>query len=128
MKLLLDTHTFLWLLDSPEKLSDRARDACQKPEHEIPLSTVSAWEIQIKAQLGKLTLGEPLAHIVAQQQADNGLQVLEITLPHVLAVNDLPLHHKDPFDRLLMAQSRVEKLHLVTADEQIGQYPVETYW
>jgi PIN domain nuclease of toxin-antitoxin system len=91
------------------------------------LSVVSVWEILIKAQLGKLSVRLPLPDIVAQQQA-NGLQVLPMTLPHSLALEGLPPIHKDPFDRLLIAQAVVEGAELVSADRVFVQYPVRLLW
>jgi PIN domain nuclease of toxin-antitoxin system len=90
-------------------------------------SVVSVWEMVIKSQLSKLSLRLPLADIVAQQQT-NGLQVLQVTLPHTLAVESLPPVHKDPFDRLLIAQANVEGAELVSADSIFTQYPVRLLW
>src|SRR5437660_876360 len=104
MKLLLDTHVFIWWDSDPGQLSAPALAALRDPANSVWLSVVSVWEIVIKVQLGKLTLRLPLADIVAQQQA-NGLQILAVTLLHSLAVEGLPPAHKDPFDRLLAAQS-----------------------
>ena len=101
--------------------------ALRDPANTVWLSVVSVWEIVIKAQLGKLNLRLPLPHIVTHQQA-NGLQVLPVTLPHVLAVEGLPPVHKDPFDRLLVAQAVVEGVELVSADPVFAQYPVRSLW
>ena len=128
MKLLLDTHTFLWLLESPEKLSEVALGACKSREHQLFFSVVTGWEIQIKSQLGKLILEVPLSEMVESQQAFNELQVLPVTLDHVLELENLLPLHKDPFDRLLVAQARVENLHLVTGDGVISQYAVTVLW
>ena len=107
MKLLLDTHAFIWWDSDPTKLSPSVLAAISDPANEVWLSVVSVLEMAIKAQLGKLSLRLPLADIVAQQQA-NGLQVLSLMLSHTLAVEGLPLVHKDPFDRLLVAQANCE--------------------
>jgi PIN domain nuclease of toxin-antitoxin system len=128
MKLLLDTHTFIWLDTAPEKLSPTALAACEAPDNELYFSVVSAWEIQIKAQLGRLTLDVPLKDMVEVQQTDNGLQILPVELRHVYALDTLPQVHNDPFDRLLIAQARAEQAHLVTADSQIKLYPVDILW
>jgi len=101
--------------------------ALRDPANSVWFSVVSVLEIVIKAQLGKLMLRLPLAHIVAQQQA-NGLQVLPATLPHSLAVEGLPPVHQDPFDRLLAAQSIVEGAQLVSADAIFSHYPVRLLW
>jgi PIN domain nuclease of toxin-antitoxin system len=107
MRLLLDTHAFIWWDSDPGQPSAPALTALRDPSNEVWLSVVSVWEMTIKAQLGKLTLRLPLADIVSQQQA-NGLRVLAVDLAHVLAVERLPALHKDPFDRLLIAQANVE--------------------
>lgn len=128
MKLLLDTHTFIWLDTAPEKLSPTALAACEAPDNELYLSVVSAWEIQVKAQLGRLTLDVPLKDMVKVQQTDNGLKILPVELRHVYALETLPQVHNDPFDRLLIAQARAEQAHLVTADSQLKLYPVDILW
>lgn len=127
MKLLLDTHAFIWWDSDPAQLSATALEAIRDPANEVALSVASAWEMVIKAQLGKLTLRLSLADIVMQQQA-NGLQVLEVTLAHTLAVGGLPLIHQDPFDRMLIAQANVEGAELVSADQVIRQYSVRVLW
>ncbi|HWG43489.1 MAG TPA: type II toxin-antitoxin system VapC family toxin [Gemmataceae bacterium] len=127
MKLLLDTHAFIWCDSDPAQLSPRAASAPRDPANTVWLSVVSVWEMVIKNQLGKLALRLPLSQIVAQQQA-NGFQVLAITLAHTLANEGLPLVHKDPFDRLLAAQAIVETAELVTADPIFAQYPVRVLW
>ena len=115
MKLLLDTHTFLWMDHASHKLPERARNLLQNPGNELLLSLASIWEIQIKAQLGKLQLRTGLAKIVTDQQR-NGVTLLPITLPHVLALQHLPIHHKDPFDRLLITQAQSEGASLLSKD------------
>ena len=120
MRLLLDTHVFLWMDVDPDKLSGSARDACGDPENSLCLSVVSAWEIQIKRQLGRLTLNVPLKEMVQVQQATNGLELLAVELHHIHALDQLPLHHNDPFDRLLAAQAQVEGAVLVTADAALS--------
>jgi PIN domain nuclease of toxin-antitoxin system len=122
MKLLLDTHIFIWWADEPEKLSPVALSALEDEKNSLILSVASVWEIQIKSQLGKLTLSQPLKEVIESQQAINDLQVLPIELTHALALDSLPLHHKDPFDRLLIAQSIVEDVMLVTADDKFSAY------
>ncbi len=92
------------------------------------LSVASTWEIQIKAQLGKLKLGLPLAELIENQQRINSLEILHIGLEHVLALDQLPPAHKDPFDRLLVAQARVEEVSLVTNDPIMANYPVNVIW
>jgi len=127
MKLLLDPHTLIWWDSDPTQLSQPALAAIRDPTNTVWFSVVSVWEMVIKSQLGKLILHVPLSQIVAQQQA-NGLQVLSVTLAHVLAVEGLPPVHKDPFDRLLAAQAIVEEAELLTADAIFTQYPVRVLW
>lgn len=128
MNLLLDTHTFLWLDTAPAKLSPTVRALCQDPNARLFLSVVSIWEIIIKAALGKLTLRTPLRTILADQARINGLQILPVTLDHVLAVEGLPLHHSDPFDRLLIAQAIAEGFTVVSADHVFSRYPASLVW
>lgn len=128
MKLLLDTHSFIWWDSEPEKLSARSLTACHDTTNVIYLSVASVWEMQIKQQLGKLKLNSPLAEIVANQQTTNGVEVLPATLAHVLALDKLPYYHKDPFDRLLIAQAMVEQATLVTNDGIFARYSVATLW
>jgi PIN domain nuclease of toxin-antitoxin system len=127
MKLLLDTHAFIWWDSDPSRLSTMARDALCDPANTILLSVTSVWEMVIKAQLSKLSLRLPLSDIIAQQQT-NGLKLLNITVEHVLAVESLPATHKDPFDRLLVAQANTEGASLVTADRIFVQYSVPILW
>ncbi len=128
MRLLLDTHVFIWWDSEPAKLSPRVLALCQDRENTLLLSVVSAWEIQVKIQLGKLKLHMPLSHLIEGQQETNALEVLPITLDHVLALEALPAHHKDPFDRLLLAQSTVEDVVLVSKDSVFTNYPVNVVW
>jgi PIN domain nuclease of toxin-antitoxin system len=88
----------------------------------------SVWEMQIKQQLGKLNLKLPLRHLIEEQRANNGLQILPIETDHIYALNELPLHHNDPFDRLILAQSKLEKLHLASADTVFSRYGVDLIW
>lgn len=128
MKLLLDTHTFIWWDSAPAKLSAAALALCGDPANQLVLSVTSLWEIQIKGQLGKLDIRLPLAEIVAHQQETNGLVILPIVQAHVLALEALPLHHRDPFDRLLVAQALVEGAALVSADPVLKAYSVDIRW
>ncbi len=122
MKLLVDTHTFLWLMESPEKLSVWAFDECSDPMNSLYLSAVSLWEIQIKSQLGKLDLGMPLSDIVKAEVTNGPFEFLPIRAEHVLAIGDLPTHHSDPINRMLIAQARSENMEFVTADGIMQQY------
>lgn len=128
MKLLLDTHTFIWWDTEPAKLSAAALALCCDPANQLVLSVASLWEIQIKRQLGKLELRLPLSAIVAHQQETNGVAVLPIVQMHVQALDDLPLVHRDPFDRLLVAQAIAEGAALVSGDSVLESYPVQVRW
>ncbi len=125
MKLLLDTHIFIWWADQPERLSPTALSALEDDANELLLSVVSVWEMQIKIQLGKLKLTLPLKELIKKQQETNDLTISAVSLTHVLALDALPSHHKDPFDRLLIAQSIEEGLTIVTADSQFSSYSVK---
>lgn len=128
MNLLLDTQAFLWLDSDQARLSSPARQACSNPQNLLWLSAASAWEMQIKIALGKLRLARPLAQIITDQQTANGVQVLPVQLAHVLALQDLPAHHKDPFDRLLIAQAKNEGWDIVSKDPEFKAYAVPVIW
>jgi PIN domain nuclease of toxin-antitoxin system len=125
MKLLLDTHIFIWWATAPERLSASALAALEDGNNDLLLSVASVWEMQIKAQLGKLNLGGPLKDLLDSQQITNSVQPLSVELTHVLGLEGLPFYHKDPFDRLLIAQTIVEGATLVSMDLQFSSYPVQ---
>jgi PIN domain nuclease of toxin-antitoxin system len=128
MRFLLDTHAFLWWNEASPKLSLRAARLLSDPRNHLLFSVVSAWEIIVKAQLGKLKLpSAPAAYIVSRLE-HYGIETLSLRLGHVLAAEQLPVHHRDPFDRMLIAQARVEQLPIITHDPEIGKYSVETVW
>ncbi len=128
MRVLLDTHTFLWWNTDDPRLSPKARELIADGRNEVYLSVASAWEIAIKAARGSLILPEPPAQYVPSRLRLHRMLVLTIQLRHALMVYDLPVIHRDPFDRLLIAQSRVEDLPLLTIDPDITQYAVEVVW
>jgi PIN domain nuclease of toxin-antitoxin system len=128
MKLLLDTHSLLWWATDRARLSPAALAACKDLSNTLMLSVVSAWEMQIKAQLSKLTLLIPLATMIDRELNVNGLTLLRVELAHVLALDTLPLHHKDPFDRLLIAQAQVEGATLVSSDPLFTRYGITLLW
>ncbi len=128
MNLLLDTQVFLWLDSEPDNLSAAAKTACSDTGNTLWLSVASTWEMQIKIGLGKLRLRGTLAETIASQQTANGLQILPVQLAHALALENLPRHHKDPFDRLLIAQAQCETWELVSADAEFKRYPVRVIW
>lgn len=128
MRLLLDSHVLVWAHDEPAKLSDLAKSALENTANEILLSIASAWELQIKIKLGKLALSDSLESVIRLQMQMNALQILPITLGHVVQLDKLASHHKDPFDRLLIAQAIAEDLTIVTADRDFSEYPANTIW
>ncbi len=125
MKLLLDTHIFIWADDEPERIPAALMAYLADEANELWLSLASLWEMQIKRQLGKLHLQLSLAETIASHQQTNGLRLLPITAEHIYALDNLPLQHKDPFDRLLIAQAMVEDLTLVSVDPAFAAYSVK---
>lgn len=125
MKLLLDTHTWLWWSGDASRLSGAALAACTDFENELILSVVSVWEIQIKTQLGKLKLTVPLRDMIAEQRTKNALDLLAVSYDHVLTLDSLPLHHRDPFDRLLIAQAVCERATLLSLDPKMALYAAD---
>ncbi|MBF0355042.1 MAG: type II toxin-antitoxin system VapC family toxin [Alphaproteobacteria bacterium] len=128
MRLLLDTCAFLWLASEPEGLSRQARTLIGDEGTQVFLSPASAWEIAIKYGMDRLKLKLPPPDYVAQGIQMHDLQTLDVTMTHTLTAGGLPLHHKDPFDRLLIAQAQVEKMKLVTPDMAFRPYAIETIW
>jgi len=128
MRLLLDTHAFLWWVDDAPQLSSKARSAVMSEGSECFLSIASCWELAIKAGNGKLRLRESVERFIPEQLAMNGFRLLPIDFRHVARVEALPSHHRDPFDRLLVVQALTEKLTVVTADPIFASYGVETLW
>jgi PIN domain nuclease of toxin-antitoxin system len=128
MRYLLDTHTFVWLDNDPEKLSSRVASICADPNTSLFLSMASIWEMQIKTQLGKLTLPASIEFIVRQQITNNRIRLLAIEFEHILQLDQLPFHHKDPFDRLLIAQAQFVNLTLLSDDSVLQKYPVSVTW
>ena len=128
MKIVLDTHTFIWWDSEQTKLSATALRHCQDQANTLILSVVSVWEMQIKHQVGKLTLKLPLADIINAQRMTNDLEILSIHLPHVLALENLPVHHRDPFDRLIIAQANVEGAIVLSCDPLFKNYPITVLW
>ena len=128
MKILLDTHCWLWWFLAPERMSERAKEIIAEPRNELFLSAASAWEIAIKCGLGKLSLPSPPEQYVPDRMSLQGMQALPIHHSHALQVAVLPKHHSDPFDRLLIAQAQMERLTLMTADPQFRPYAVDLLW
>ncbi len=128
MRILLDTHVFLWWVEGDRALPTKARAALADQESECLISLVSVWELAIKAGLGKLRLALPVMRYVVEHAAANGFGMLDIRMAHVGRVEMLPRHHGDPFDRLLIAQAIEEKLPIVTADPVFRKYGVKRIW
>jgi PIN domain nuclease of toxin-antitoxin system len=128
MRVLLDTHTFLWAIVEPTKLSAAAHRIIEDGDNEIMVSSASAWEIAIKARLGKLRLPARPETFVNEQLLKHQFTSLPISFSHALHVFSLPSLHRDPFDRLLVCQSLLEQLPIVTKDSDIKQYRVKTIW
>lgn len=128
MKVLLDTHAFLWAITADERLSAAARQVFLDGATQPLLSVASLWEIAIKVQIGKLPLPEPADRYLLDQLSRNAIQTLPVLASHALALFRLPPLHRDPFDRLLVAQCQVEGLPLVSGDAQLRQYAVEILW
>ena len=128
MKLLLDTHAFLWWVDGTRAIGRRARAAVSDPDNEVLFSIASCWELAIKLSLGKLRLTQSLDRFIPEQLTHNGFSLLDVELRHVVRVADLPFRHRDPFDRLLVAQALEDELAVVSADRVFRKYGVTTLW
>ncbi len=126
MKVLIDTHVLLWGLQDETKLSRRVQALL--PTADVWISVASLWEILAKVQVGKLTLPTPVSDYLSEKLRENGVSVLALTFEHVRRLEELPLHHRDPFDRILVAQSMEEKLQLVTNDSKFEKYPISLIW
>ena len=128
MRVLVDTHVFLWWVEGDRALPAKARAALANQENECLISIVSAWELAIKAGLGKLKLTLPVQRYVVEHIAANGFRMLDIRMAHVGRVETLASHHGDPFDRLLIAQALEEEIPVVTADPIFRKYGVKRIW
>lgn len=128
MNFLLDTHSFLWWCANDSKLSPLALNTIADIDNNIYLSVVSAWEISIKSRIGKLLLPEKPDAFIAKMLQQHSFSVLAITINHALKEHDLPNHHNDPFDRLLISQALVEDLSLISNDRKITNYDLKILW
>ena len=127
MKLLLDTHTFIWWASEPEQLSANAISLLEDEHNQPVISVVNIWEIQIKDVVGKMNLNFSLEEIIKTYR-ENEIDILPIYQSHVLRLRSLPDHHRDPFDRILVAQALVENMTIISKDAKIKQYPVTVVW
>ncbi len=128
MQVLLDTHAFLWWLAGDPQLSDRAKAAIADPANDVFISAVSAWEIATKFRLGKLPGAQAVAADIAAIIADQGFAALPITVPHGHLAGSLPSPHRDPFDRMLIAQSMLDRMPLISIEQIFDQYGVQRIW
>jgi PIN domain nuclease of toxin-antitoxin system len=128
MRVLLDTHTFIWWDEDHTQLSTKALAVCQDEGNTLLLSLVSVWEMQIKIQLGKLETTLSLEEKIKHQHETNDLEILPITLRHIFTLDKLPEHHRDPFDRLLIAQAIHENIPIISYDSQFAKYPIQLIW
>lgn len=128
MKLLLDSHTLIWAVDEPRRLGLTATRVLQDPNNDLFLSAGAVWEIAIKIGLGKLVLTLPFAQWIGQAIADLGLGLLHITIDHAQTYTRLPMHHRDPFDRLFVAQVIAEGALLVSSDPAFDAYGINRLW
>lgn len=128
MKFLLDTHTFIWYVTNNSKLSSTARELINDGSNEVLLSIASIWEMAIKQSIGKLNFELPFELFITRQLTVNNFRSLNIEIDHLNLVANLPLHHRDPFDRLIIAQSMVEQIPIVGLDKVFDSYSVRRLW
>jgi PIN domain nuclease of toxin-antitoxin system len=128
MKILLDTHAFLWFITGDANLSDKARTSIEDDSNQMIISMASMWEMAIKISIGRLKVSEPFELLIPSQIQINGFELLPIQLEHVYKVSSLPFHHRDPFDRLLVSQCMVEKCPIISRDSAFDRYQVKRLW
>ena len=126
MEQLLDTHSFIWFVTGNSRITSKVRSQIENNDN--VLSMTSIWEIAIKSSIGKLNLGISIEQLVREQIIANGIEILNITTKHLAVVSNLPLHHRDPFDRLIIAQAMVEKIPIVGADKAFDSYSIQRLW
>lgn len=128
MKLLLDTHTLIWWHNESPQLSNTAHHAIANDAHDVYISFANAWEMQIKTQIGRLDLGKSWRDLISGEQTSNGFQWLSADFRYLEMLDRVPLHHRDPFDRLLIAQALAENMTLISKDSHFKSYPVSLLW
>jgi len=128
MRVLIDTHVFIWWTSDVRKLSSRVHNLLLDPSTEAILSMVSIWEMQIKSSLGKLQFRTALSELVDDEINRNRIELLPLSLSHIYALSNLPHHHRDPFDRILIAQSMEEYLQILSIDEKFDAYGIKRLW
>lgn len=128
MKILMDTHTFLWFIEGDNNLSDAARSLIENHQYQKRLSIASLWEMSIKASLNRLELKTTFPNLIQNYVYNNGFDILSINAEHLEQLKRLPFHHKDPFDRLIIAQSLTENIPIITKDELFKRYTENLLW
>lgn len=128
MRVLIDTHAFLWFITNDPKLSSAARTTIADTSHQILVSPATYWEIAIKTSIGKYPLSVPFETFITHGIDDNDFSILTIEPKHAAALINLPFHHRDPFDRLIIAQAMIEQIAIVSADKVFDAYPVTRVW
>jgi PIN domain nuclease of toxin-antitoxin system len=128
MRALLDTHAFLWFIFADAKLKASAKATMLDPNNQLLLSVASLWEIVIKVSIGKLPLNRSYADLIRLDVVSNNIEILPITGAHLQTLSTLPLHHRDPFDRMIIAQALTLDCHLIGADEAFDAYRVKRFW
>lgn len=128
MRALLDTNSFLWFISGSDRLSNNAHNFIADLSNELVLSVSSLWEIAIKISLGKLELLRPFEQLIREQLRENSIDILPIELEHLSKVIDIPFHHRDPFDRLIIAQAVTEDIPVISSDTIFKKYTVEVIW
>ena len=128
MRLLLDTHAFIWYTTDSSRLTATGRSLIDNGENDILLSTASVWEMAIKHSIGRLTFSMPFMEFIKQQIAVNRIDILEITFDHIEVVASLPLHHRDPFDRLIIAESMAQQIPILSVDAIFDAYAIARVW
>ncbi len=128
MRVLLDTHAYLWWVTTPDRLSARAQALLEDPASEVFFSAASAWEIAIKTSQGKLTLDVSIKRLVVEEPSAQQFTPLPVTAAHAVRAAALPLHHRDPFDRMLVAQAQAEDMVILSCDRQVARYDSEVVW
>ena len=126
--MLLDTHSFLWLVTDDDSLSELARSVFLNPDSTLFVSAVTGFEISVKLSLGKLRLSEPPREFIENRLRNNALTALPVTMTHTYRLASLPFHHRDPFDRLLVAQALEEDMPILSADTVLSEYGIERLW
>jgi len=128
MKLLLDTQAFIWWVNDSPNLSFKSRECIGNAHQRLFLSLASVWELAIKSSLGKIHFKQPLDLFLLDQLRLNSIRILDIRMQHVLQVKDLPFHHRDPFDRLIISQALLEKIPVISSDKTFDQYSITRIW